>query len=370
MAGGSWLILALNPGSTSTKVALYDGEECVFEESVQHSVEDLAAFGSISDQHQYRKSLILAALERSGRSITDLKAVVGRGGLLRPLAGGTYLVDDQMVDDCLHHPRRQHVCNLGAPIAMEIAKQVHVPAFVVDPPCVDEFEDIARISGLPEISRDSLLHALNLKAVARRAANDLGRRYEDLNLVVVHLGGGFSITAHRAGRMIDGTDASSSGAFTPERAGDLPAMGLINLCFSGKYTQKEMQQKMMGKGGLVAHLGTNSGLEVQKRVLAGDKHAELIFHAMAYQVAKWIGQMAVVLNGKVDAIVIGGGLAHSGLFTGWIREKVSWIAPLMVYPGSDEMQALALGALRVLRGEEQARRYASQPEACGTAANQ
>ncbi len=353
------MVLALNPGSTSTKIALYDGDNCVFEESVQHGVEDLAAFSSVSSQYEYRKNLILSALEHSGYSLKNLKAVVGRGGLLKPMVGGTYAVNDQMVDDCLHNARREHACNLGAPIAMEIARQVPAPAFIVDPPCVDEFDDVSRISGLPELPRDSLLHALNLKAVARRAADNLRRKYDDLNLVVVHLGGGFSITAHKKGRMIDGNDASSSGALTPERAGDLPAMALINMCYSGKYTQREMQRKMMGKGGLVAHLGTNNGLEVHKRIVAGDRHAELIFHAMAYQVAKWIGQMAVVLDGKVDAIVLGGGLAHSDMFVGWIKEKVEWIAPLMVFPGSDEMKALAAGALRVLRGVEEAKQYSS-----------
>ncbi|MCR4398577.1 MAG: butyrate kinase [Firmicutes bacterium] len=367
MGRGDPMILAVNPGSTSTKVALYEGEDCVFEESVQHSVEELSRFGSFSEQYEYRKGLIIDALNRRGYGLEQIAAVVGRGGLLRPLEGGTYSVNDAMIYDCLNRPMRQHACNLGAPIANEIARQASVPAYVVDPPCVDEFDDIARVSGLPEIPRESLLHALNLKAVARRAANDLGRKYEDLNLVVVHLGGGFSITAHRKGRMVDGSDASSSGAFAPERAGDLPAMGLINMCFSGKYTHKEMQQKMMGKGGLVAHLGTNSGMEVERRIQAGDKRAELVYRAMAYQVAKWIGQMAVVLDGVVDAIVIGGGLAHSRLFIGWIREKTEWIAPVIVYPGSDEMKALALGALRVLRGEERAKQYVSASPIPGVA---
>ncbi|NPV71505.1 MAG: butyrate kinase [Firmicutes bacterium] len=351
------LVLAVNPGSTSTKVALFEGENRIFEETVQHSVEDLSRFPGLADQYEYRKSFVVEALGRHGYNVEDLDTVVGRGGLLRPMAGGTYRVTPEMVDDCLHRPRRVHASNLGAPIAMGIARNFGIPVFVVDPPCVDEFEDIARISGLPEVPRESLLHALNLKAIARRAANDLGKEYEDLNLVVAHLGGGFSITAHRKGRMVDGTDASSSGAFAPERAGDLPATGLINMCFSGKYTHKEMIQKMMGKGGLVAHLGTNSVIEVEKRIAAGDKYAELVYNAEAYQVAKWIGQMAVVLEGKVDAIVIGGGLAHSKMFISLVKSRVEWIAPVMVYPGSDEMRALALGALRVLRGEEKAKDY-------------
>jgi len=273
------------------------------------------------------------------------------------MEGGTWSVNDRMVDDCIKRPMRQHPCNLGAPIAMEIAKAAGVRAFVVDPPCVDEFDEVAKITGLPEIRRDSLAHALNLKAIARQAARDLGRRYEDSNLVVVHLGGGISVSAHRHGRMVDSNDATAAGPFAPERAGDLPTVALVNLCFSGTYTRKEILGMLVGKGGLVAHLGTNSAIEVEKRIRLGDTNAEMVYRAMAYQVAKWIGSMAVVLDGNVDAIVIGGGLAHSNLFVGWVKEKVRFLAPVMVYPGSDEMRALVYGALRVLRGEETAKEY-------------
>ncbi|HHV79483.1 MAG TPA: butyrate kinase [Firmicutes bacterium] len=353
-------ILAINPGSTSTKIALFEGETLLYEENIAHSVEELSRFENIYDQLQYRESLVLESLKAHGTELSELSAVAGRGGLLPPMEGGVWAVNDDMLDDLRHRPRRHHPSNLGALIAWDIATQAGVKLVViVDPVSTDEFEEIARITGLPEIKRDSLSHALNLKAVARLAAREMGKKYEELNLVVCHLGGGITVSAHRKGRMIDCNDPSSSGPFSPERAGDLPNMALAELCYSGKYTEKEMKARLMGKGGLVAHLGTNSCKEVEERISAGDTRAELVYQAMAYQVAKWIGQMAVALNGKVDAICLSGGIAHSGMFIGWIKPRVSWIAPIKVYPGSDEMRALAMGALRALRGEEKVKEYRS-----------
>jgi len=254
--------------------------------------------------------------------------------------------------------KREHASNLGALIASEIAESTGVPAFIVDPVCVDEFDEIARISGLPEIERKSLSHALNLKALARRAAADMGKRYEEINLVVVHMGGGISIGPHRRGRMVDVNQAlDGTGPFSPERAGGLPVGDMVRMCYSGDYTSEEVMRKVVGHGGLVAHLGTNDAREVERRIAGGDKHAELIYQAMAYQIAKEIGAMATVLKGDVDAIVLTGGLAASHMLTDWLRERIEWISPVMIYPGQDEMLAMAEGALRVLRGEENAKDY-------------
>ena len=263
-----------------------------------------------------------------------------------------------MLDDLRAPQEREHASNLGAMIAHEVAAVAGAPAYIVDPVCVDEFDDIARISGLPEIERKSLSHALNLKAIARRAAQEMGRPYEELDLIVVHLGGGISVTPHRHGRMVDVNQAlDGTGPFSPERSGGLPVGDVVRMCNSGQYTYDEMIKKIAGRGGLVAHLGTNNAEEVMRRIRAGDEHARLVFEAMAYQIAKEIGLMATVLYGGVDAIVITGGLAHSGMLLDWIISRVEWIAPVLVCPGEDELLALAQGALRVLRGEETAKEY-------------
>jgi butyrate kinase len=358
-------LLVINPGSTSTKVAVYEDEQPLFVESLRHSSDDLAAYPHILDQYGFRLEAILGLLEKRGVALSSLAAVVGRGGLLAPIPSGTYRVNDKMVARLWERNKeREHASNLGALLADEISGRVGVPSYIVDPVCVDEFDDVARISGLPEIERRSLSHALNLKAVSRRAAADLGRSYGELNLVVVHLGGGISVTAHRKGRMIDVNQAlDGTGPFAPERAGGLPVGDVVRLCFGvAPYegmdlTYEQMFKKLAGRGGLVAHLGTNSAVEVERRIAAGNARARLVYEAMAYQIAKEIGAMATVLLGKVDAIVVAGGVAHSELLVGWIRERVAWIAPLLVYPGEDEMLALAQGALRVLRGEEPARTY-------------
>ncbi len=351
-------LLIINPGSTSTKIAIFDNEKPVLEETLRHSNEELAPFGTIIEQYEFRKNVILDTLNANGINITKLSAVVGRGGLLKPLQSGTYRVNSKMLDDLRHRPMGHHASNLGAIIAHEIASQLGIPAFIVDPVVVDEMDEIARISGMPEIERISLLHALNQKAVGRRAAADLNRKYEDLNLIIAHLGGGISVGAHRKGRVVDVNNAlDGEGPFSPERAGGLPIDGLIKLCYSGKYTLDEIKKKITGKGGLVAYLGTNDGREVVRMIEEGNKKAELVYKAMAYQVAKEIGACAAVLEGKVDAVCLTGGLAYDKHLTGWIKERVEFIGDVRIYPGEDEMIALAEGGLRVLREEEDAREY-------------
>ena len=352
------LILAINPGSTSTKIAVFDGRLPVFAETITHPAAELAAYGRIAEQYGLRRDAVLASLAGRGAQVSDLVAVVGRGGMLRPVPSGTFRVNQKMLDELAAPGPREHASNLGALVAHEIASRAGVPAFVVDPVCVDEFEPLARISGLPEIERRSLSHALNLKATARRAAADLGRPYESLDLIVVHMGGGISVSPHHRGRMVDVNQAlDGTGPFAPERAGGLPVGDVLRLAYSGRYTYQELMRRVAGQGGLVAHLGTNDAREVERRIAAGDEHARLIYEAMAYQIAKEIGAMATVLKGHVDAIVLTGGLAHSQLLCDWLRERVSWIAPIMIYPGQDEMAAMVLGVLRVLEGEAPALEY-------------
>lgn len=354
----AYRLLIINPGSTSTKIAIYDNEKPVFEETLRHSNDELEPYATIFDQYEFRKNVILDTLNAKGINITKLSAVVGRGGLLKPIEGGTYNVNEAMLADLKVGVMGQHASNLGGIIAHEIAAPLHIPAFIVDPVVVDELEDVARISGMPEIPRVSIVHALNQKAVARRASKDLGKAYDEVNLIVAHMGGGISVGAHKKGRIVDVNNAlDGEGPMSPERSGTLPVGGLVKLCFSGKYTLDEMKKKILGKGGLVAHLGTNDGREVVKKIEAGDKHAELIYYAMAYQIAKEIGSCAAVLEGKVDAICLTGGLAYDKLLTGWIKEKVEFISKVLIYPGEDEMIALAQGGLRILRKEEEAKEY-------------
>ena len=351
-------LLIINPGSTSTKIAIFDNEKPVLEETLRHSNEELAPFGTIIEQYEFRKNVILDTLNANGINITKLNAVVGRGGLLKPMVGGTYHVNGKMIEDLRGAVMGQHASNLGGIIAHEIASQLGIQAFIVDPVVVDEMDEIARISGMPDLERISIWHALNQKAVGRRAAADLNRKYEDLNLIIAHLGGGISVGAHRKGRVVDVNNAlDGEGPFSPERAGGLPIDGLIKLCYSGKYTLDEIKKKITGKGGLVAYLGTNDGREVVRMIEEGNKKAELVYKAMAYQVAKEIGACAAVLEGKVDAVCLTGGLAYDKHLTGWIKERVEFIGDVRIYPGEDEMIALAEGGLRVLREEEDAREY-------------
>ncbi|KPU27251.1 butyrate kinase [Caloranaerobacter sp. TR13] len=351
-------LLIINPGSTSTKIAIYDNEKPVLEETLRHSTEELAKYEKIYDQYEFRKNIILETLNEKGINLTKLSAVVGRGGLLKPIDGGTYKVNERMIEDLKVGVLGEHASNLGGILAHEIASQLNIPAFIVDPVVVDEMEDVARISGMPELERKSIFHALNQKAVARRAAKELGKAYDEVNLIVAHLGGGVSVGAHKKGRVVDVNNAlDGEGPFSPERAGGLPVGDLAKLCFSGKYTLAEMKKKIKGNGGLVAYLGTNDAREVVKMIQNGDKKAELVYKAMAYQVAKEIGSLASVLEGKVDGIILTGGIAYDKEFTKWIIDRVSFISKVFVYPGEDEMIALAEGGLRVLRGEEEAKVY-------------
>ena len=352
-------LLVINPGSTSTKIAVFENEKPMLAQTLRHTADELKDYPKIIDQYQFRKQIILETLHSQGINLNKLSAVVGRGGLLKPISGGTYSVNELMMEHLRQGYQGEHASNLGGLIAWEIARQFGIPSYIVDPVVVDELCPEARISGLPEIQRRSIFHALNQKAVARRAAAELGKEYSDANLIVVHLGGGISVGAHELGRVVDVNNAlDGDGPFSPERAGGLPVGDLIKLCMSGKYTHAEIKKKLVGQGGIVAHLGTNDGRTVQNRVEAGDQQAALIYRAMAYQVAKEVGSCAAVLKGNVDAIVLTGGLAYDRqLLIPWIEERVGFIAPVKVYPGEDEMLALALGALRVIEGREQVLEY-------------
>ncbi|WP_041446455.1 butyrate kinase [Pseudothermotoga thermarum] len=348
-------IFVINPGSTSTKVAVYEDEECVYAEKVEHSVQDLEKFPDIMDQYLFRKDNILSALKKVGFHEEDFDAIAARGGILPPLESGTYLVDERMVDYLLHKSPVKHVSNLAAVIAFEIAKG-RIPVYITDPVSVDEMIPEARLSGIPEIERKSLSHALNIRAVCRKVAKMLEKDFNQLNFVVAHLGGGISVAAIRNGRMIDVNNANDEGPFSPERTGELPVGDVVRMCFSGKYTKDELKKRYVGKGGLVAYLGTNDLREALKRA-EKDDYAKLIVEAMAYQIAKEIGGMCAVLCGKVDGIILTGGMAHSEKFTEMIKAYVYKFAPIFIVPGEFELEALALGALRVLRGEETAKRW-------------
>lgn len=351
------LILVINPGSTSTKIAIYSKEACLLSTNLFHTNEEIKKYEKIYDQKDMRTKLILDWLEDNDIAITDLCAVVGRGGLLRPMPGGTYVVTDEMLKDLKLGFQGEHASNLGGVIAYNIASIAMVPAFIVDPVAVDEFEEVARISGFPELPRRSLVHALNIKAVTRIVCDKLHKDFLGSSYVVAHLGGGISIAPVKNGKIIDVNNANEEGPFSPERAGGLPVGEVAKLAFSGKYSYKELKKKFVGEAGLIGYLGTNDGREVNKRIEQGDKKAKFIIKAMAYQISKEIGAYATVLCGKVDAIVITGGLAHNKKLISLIEEMVSFIAPVMIVPGEDEMQALYEGALRVLNGHEKAKIY-------------
>lgn len=352
-------VLAINPGSTSTKVAVYQNTEPVFLKNIKHTADELAPYPKITDQFTFRKEIILQQLHEADIQIDDLQAVVGRGGLLRPIPSGIYEVNEAMIADLQSSPFGEHASNLGGLIAKDLVKGMpHARAYIVDPIVVDEFDEIARISGHPIMKRVSIFHALNQKAVAREYAKSIRRRYDELNLIVVHLGGGITVGAHQKGRVIDVNQGlDGEGPFTPERTGTLPVGDLVRLCFSGKYSLKEVQKMVKGEGGLVAYLGTNNAYDVEKMVDAGDAHAELIYHAMAYQVAKYVGEMYTVLKCEVDAILITGGIAYDKGFVNWIQERVYKLAPIHIFPGEDEMKALAINGLMVVRGELDVKEY-------------
>lgn len=354
----AYRLLIMNPGSTSTKIGVYEDDKEVLVETLRHSAEEIGQYATIVDQFEFRKNVILNVLKEKNFDINTLSAVVGRGGLLKSIEGGTYAVNDIMLEDLRIGVQGQHASNLGGIIANEIAKELNIPAFIVDPVVVDEMDAVARVSGMPEIERKSIFHALNQKAVAKRYANEVKKSYNELNLIVAHLGGGISVGAHKAGRVVDVNNAlDGEGPFSPERSGGLPVGDLVKLCFSGKYTEADIKKMITGKGGIVAYLETNDAKAVDERATAGDKEAKLIFDAMGYQVAKEIGKCAAVLSGKVDAIILTGGIAYSKNLVNYIKERVEFISQVVVYPGEDEILALAEGGLRVLRGEEAAKEY-------------
>ncbi len=350
--------LIINPGSTSTKIGVFEDETLLFEETLRHSTEEIGQYASIVDQKDFRKNIITNLLKEKDFDMKSLNMVVGRGGMLKPIPGGTYAVTDELLHDLKIGKQGQHASNLGGILAREIGDEIGVPSYIVDPVVVDELIPVARYSGVPELPRTSVFHALNQKAVAKRYAKEIGKPYEELNLVVVHMGGGVSVGAHQNGRIIDVFNAlDGDGAFSPERAGAVPSGALIKMCFSGQYTEKEVYSKIVGKGGFNAYLGTNDMRDVLKMASEGKKEAQELFDAFIFQMTKDMGSMACVLNGKVDQIIVTGGIAYSDVVIKALKEKTEWIAPFTVYPGEDELLALVQGGLRVLNGEESAMEY-------------
>lgn len=350
--------LIINPGSTSTKIGVFEEETLLFEETLRHSTEEIGQYASIFEQKDFRKKIITDLLESKNFDVNSLNVVVGRGGMLKPIPGGTYAVTDDLLEDLKIGRQGQHASNLGGILAREIGDEIGVPSFIVDPVVVDELMPIARYSGVPELPRTSVFHALNQKAVAKRYAKEAGKPYDSLRLIVVHMGGGVSVGAHEYGRIVDVFNAlDGDGAFSPERAGAVPTGALVKMCFSGKYTEKEVYGKLVGKGGFNAYLGTNDMREVMNRVAAGDEKATEMKDAFLLQVAKDIGSMACVLNGNVDQIIVTGGIAYNNDIVEGLKARAGFIAPFTVYPGEDELLALAQGAIRVLTGEEEAMKY-------------
>lgn len=345
-------ILSINPGSTSTKIAVYNEDilQCVH--TIRHSSEELSVFKNIFDQYEFRKDIILKTLSEDDVDLQDFSAIVGRGGLMRPVESGTYEVCDAMIDDMKNG--HEHASNLGAMLAREISQHITgCRAFIADPVVVDELQDVARISGLPQFPRRSVFHALNHKAIGRKYAKSIGSGYEKLNLVIAHLGGGISVAAHKLGKVIDTNQALDGfGSFSPERAGTIDAGALINMCFSGEFSKDEIHKLLVGKGGLVAHLKTNDAKEAALRATNGDKQAKLVLEAMAYNVGKEIGAMIAALEGNVNAVILTGGIAHNIFVVNYIKKMIAPIAHLVIYPGEDEMEALAFAGLRILRGEK------------------
>ena len=350
-------ILVINPGSTSTKVAIFNqkGKE-LFNEIISHSTEELSQFKSLLEQGPVRKKIILDTLKKKNIDSNSLRAIIGRGGVLKPLEAGIYEVNNKLINDLKNSPI-EHASNLGGIIAQEIAEEIDVPAYIADPVSVDEFTAIARISGLKGIERKSLLHTLNIRANAFRYAKEQGKKFEELNLIIAHLGGGISIAPIEKGKIIDVNNANDGGPFSPERTGSLPNKALIHLCYSGEYSEKELYKLITYRGGLVSYLGTNDVREVMKKIKQGDKYAELIFEGMCYQIAKEIGAMAAVLKGKVEAIILTGGIAHNDILVNKIKDRTGWIAPVVVYPGEEEMKALAQAVIRVVDGAEKVKTY-------------
>ncbi|MBF2378341.1 butyrate kinase [Listeria welshimeri] len=354
----SFDVLTINPGSTSTKLAVYQGDKVLFEETVRHTMQEFADFNNVQEQFDFRWQVLRRVIDAFGYDVNNLDAVVGRGGLLRPVAGGTYMVTEKMLADLKTNKYGQHASNLGAMLAKKLADTLDIPSFIVDPVVVDEMQPIARFSGNELIARKSIFHALNHKAAGRKIAKKLGSDYEKLNFVIAHLGGGISVAAHRQGKAVDVNNAlDGDGPFSPERSGSLPMNDFLEACFSGKWNKRELHDLIIGRGGMISYLGTNSMLEVEAKVKAGDEKAIQAFDAMAYQVSKEIGACSTVLHGKIDAIILTGGLARSDLFTSKIIEQTNWIASVIIEPGEDELEALNSGVQRVLAGLEKEKLY-------------
>ena len=359
MKACTFTVLCINPGSTSTKIAVYRGPSSLFQTNINHTEEELSHFERITDQFSFRKEAILKALKDNKLDLDCIEVVMGRGGLVKPVPSGVFEVNEAMKHDLQNSPIGEHASNLGGLIADDIAQALpKAKAYITDPVVVDELDDIARISGHPEFSRVSIFHALNQKAIAREYARIHSKKYEDYNLIVAHMGGGITVGAHRNGRVVDVNQGlDGEGPFSPERSGTLPVGQVINMCFSGEYTKKEIKKKVVGRGGLVGYFGTNNARTIEQKALAGDEQNKLIYEAMAYQVAKDIGAMYTALKGEVDAIILTGGLAYSNYFTNLISERVFKLAPLHVYPGEDEMKSLAMNGLMILKGEIEPMKY-------------
>ena len=350
----AYKILSVNPGSTSTKVALYEDERELFTAGIIHSTKEIAVYEKIREQLAFRLNEIRSKLEEESVDYHKLSAVVGRGGMLPPVHGGGYLVNQAMINLLLGDQLVDHASNLGGLIAYDIARPLRIPAYIYDAVSSDELSDWARITGIPEINRQSFCHVLNSKAMGRKYAKKRGGKYEDYNLLIAHLGGGISISAHQKGKIVD-VVSDDGGPFSPERSGSVPLGYIVNLCYSGLYSKKEIMKKIRGGGGLKAHLGTSDCEEVEEMIALGDSYAELIYQAMGYQIAKGIGNICTVFDGPIDAIILTGGIAYSPMITTMIRQRVEFIAPVVIMPGENEMESLTLGALRILRGEEKAR---------------
>ncbi|WP_019228820.1 butyrate kinase [Sedimentibacter sp. B4] len=350
-------ILAINPGGTSTKISVFEDEQEVLKTNITHTQEDLKDFKNVFEQFSYRKDLIVKTLSDNQFPIELFNCIVGRGGLMKAIEGGTYAVNGKMIDDLKNAVNGEHPSNLGAVIAKDIGDQIGVPSYVVDPVSVDEFEDISRITGISDIEKASWMHALNQKAVCRKTAEKMGGKYRDFNFIVAHLGSGISIAAHKKGRMIDGSGGRTDGPFSPERSGGLPTYQLIQLCYSGNYTYKEMVNKVSNIGGMYDYLGTKDIIEIENRAANGDEKAKLILHAFIYKVAKEIAMYGASLCGNVDKIILTGGISHSKLITEEVIKRITYLAPVEIIPGEMEMKALALGAYRVLTNIEKAKIY-------------
>jgi len=352
-------ILVINPGSTSTKLALFKNSHKIFDKCIHHPSSELSGFSNIISQFDYRYNLVLKFLHQEDISLQEIDAYVGRGGLLKPIPGGTYIVDKAMLNDLRNGVQGEHASNLGGLLANALAQKYNKPAFIVDPVVVDELNELARLAGIPQLVRKSIFHALNHKAVARKTAELLNKSYQEVNLIIAHLGGGISIAAHQQGCVIDVNNAlDGEGSYSPERAGTLPAGDLVRMCFSGEYEQKQILNLITGKGGVVAYLGTNDLKELQARINKNsDNSVKKILDGMVYQISKEISALAAVLKGKIDAIVLTGGIANNKFVTDQIKERISFLAPVYIFPGEEEMEALAHGAYRILSGQEKAKEY-------------